>query len=137
MFCIKCGTSFPKGTNFCPNCGQSAFRVAAAVPTSVAAVGPKKKGQPFSGLLLVAAIIIIVAGSYALQISSGKVRNDILTWVINVFIFIVSVLLIPTIIYLISLGIKKLFNWFFHRNKFKNKTLEKISKFGQRHSIIK
>jgi len=137
MFCIKCGASFPKGTNFCPHCGQSSFRAAAAVSTSDAVAKSKKKGQPFSSLLLVVLVIIIVVGSYVIQTSSGKIRNDILTGVIYVFILIVSILSIPTIVYLICLGIKKLFSWFFHRNRFKNKTLEKILKFGQRHSKIK
>lgn len=109
MFCVKCGASFPKGNNFCPNCGQLATRTTAAAAASVSttATGPKKKGHPFLTFCLVVMVIVIAIGSFAIGESFNKVQNDILIWLISVFEVIVLFVLVLTIIPLIFLCFKK------------------------------
>ena len=43
MFCIKCGTALPDGTNFCPKCGNPSPSQAQAAFSAVPVIPPKPK----------------------------------------------------------------------------------------------
>ncbi len=80
MFCQKCRTELPEGTNFCPNCGSPTKQIAdikaEAKNFSVTVKKRKKKGKGGLFFLIIILILLALAGFMAYRVlTKNKVRT--------------------------------------------------------------
>jgi len=133
MFCIKCGASFPRGTNFCPKCGQTINQVANTVVSPALAV-VKTKSNPLWTFVFLILIFLVVISSYTAFTVSDLMRFDFIISLITVFEALVAFFVIATIIYLFFIVFKKyVLPKLWHRSAKQHKFLSTLSRKFFRH----
>ena len=71
MYCTKCGSSLPEGTQFCTVCGARQNEALAVVPN-----GSQRSRSRWLKIVIAAAIVVIIASVAAIAIMLGQKDGD-------------------------------------------------------------
>lgn len=128
MFCIKCGASFPRGTNFCPKCGQTIGQVANVVVNSASAAVKTKSNPLWTFIFLILIVLVVISFSTALTVSD-LMRFDFIISMAIVFETLVVFFVLATIIFLLFIVLKKyVLPKLWHRSAKQHKSLSTLSR---------